>query len=76
MIKKEQVVGSVDGQDVIAQIDGVLRGQIRNNTKVTNKLKIGDIDPRGEKQYCSTISEKARAIGGSVLEAVLNKYNK
>jgi len=76
MIKKEQVVGSVDGQDVIAQIDGVLRGQIRNNTKVTNMLKIGDIDPRGEKQYCTTISEKARAIGGSVLEAVLNKYNK
>ncbi len=75
-VKKEQVVGHVDGQDVIAQIDGVLRGQIRNNTKVTDKLKIGDIDPRGEIQYCTTISEKARAIGGSVLEAVLNKYNK
>jgi xanthine dehydrogenase accessory factor len=74
-VKKEQVVGHVDGQDVIAQIDGVLRGQIRNNTKVTDKLKIGDIDPRGEIQYCTTISEKARAIGGSVLEAVLNKYN-
>ena len=76
MIKKEQVVGNVDGQDVISKIDGVLRGQIRNNTKVTDKLKIGDIDPRGEIQYCTTISEKARAIGGSVLEAVLNKYNK
>ena len=75
-VKKEQVVGNVDGQDVISQIDGVLRGQIRNNTKVTDKLKIGDIDPRGEIQYCTTISEKARAIGGSVLEAVLNKYNK
>jgi xanthine dehydrogenase accessory factor len=76
IVKKKQVVGSVDGENVKAGIDGVLRGQIRNNTKVTNKLKIGDIDPRGEKQYCTTISEKARAIGGSVLEAVLNKYNK
>ncbi|MEN8212559.1 MAG: selenium-dependent molybdenum cofactor biosynthesis protein YqeB [Thermodesulfobacteriota bacterium] len=75
MIKKDQVVGHVNSDPVIAQIDGILRGQIRTGTKVTDKLKIGDIDPRGEKNNCITISEKARAIGGSVLEAVLNKYN-
>ncbi len=76
MVKKDQVVGRVNNQDVIARIDGVLRGQIRNNTMVTDNLKIGDIDPRGEKQYCQSVSEKARAIGGSVLEAILQKYNK
>jgi len=38
-------------------------------------LKIGDIEPRGNKEYCRTISEKARAIGGSVLETILRKYN-
>jgi xanthine dehydrogenase accessory factor len=73
---KDDVIGYVDDKPVIAQIDGIIRGQIRNNTKVTNKLKIGDIDPRGRMEYCSTISEKARTIGGSVLEAILNKYNR
>ena len=74
-MKKNDVVGHVDNKPVIAQIDGVLRGQIRNNTRVKDQLKIGDIDPRGKIEYCTTISEKARAIGGSVLEAILKKYN-
>ena len=75
LVKQNDVMGHVDGKPVVAQIDGVLRGHIRNNTMVTKHLKIGDIDPRGNRQYCTTISEKARAIGGSVLEAILRKYN-
>jgi xanthine dehydrogenase accessory factor len=75
LVKQNDVVGHVDGKPVVAHIDGVLRGQIRNNTTVTEQLKIGDIDPRGNRQHCTTISEKARAIGGSVLEAILRKYN-
>jgi xanthine dehydrogenase accessory factor len=39
-------------------------------------MKAGDIDPRGEKEFCDTISEKARAIGGSVLEGILSHYNR
>jgi len=74
-VKKGQIVGYVDNTPVKVQIDGVIRGQIRNNTMVANKLKIGDIDPRGNIEYCAMISEKARAIGGSVLEAILKKYN-
>jgi xanthine dehydrogenase accessory factor len=38
-------------------------------------MKVGDIDPRGKREHCFTISEKARAIGGGVLEAVLNRFN-
>ncbi|MBW2252856.1 MAG: EF2563 family selenium-dependent molybdenum hydroxylase system protein [Deltaproteobacteria bacterium] len=75
IVKQNDVVGHVDGKPVIAQIDGVLRGQIRNNTMVAELLKIGDIDPRGNRRHCTTISEKARAVGGSVLEAILRKYN-
>ncbi len=75
LVKQNDVVGNVQGKPVVAQIDGVLRGQIRNNTMVKEHLKIGDIDPRGNVQHCTTISEKARAIGGSVLEAILRKYN-
>jgi xanthine dehydrogenase accessory factor len=74
-VKKGQIVGYVDNSPVKAQIDGILRGQIRHKMQVTDKLKIGDIDPRGNIEYCSLISEKSRAIGGSVLEAILKKYN-
>ncbi len=76
IVKQNDVVGHVGDMQVLTHIDGVLRGQIRNNTKVKENLKIGDIDPRGNIEYCTTISEKARAIGGSVLEAILRKYNR
>jgi xanthine dehydrogenase accessory factor len=33
-------------------------------------MKIADIDPRGEVRFCFSISDKALAIGGGVLEAV------
>lgn len=75
LVKKHDIIGHVHGQPVIAQIDGIIRGQIRDNTKVAKRLKLGDIDPRGNVKYCTAISEKARAIGGSVLEAILKKYN-
>jgi xanthine dehydrogenase accessory factor len=71
----DEIVGTVAGQKVCSRLDGVLRGLIRSETTVTRGLKIGDVDPRGQKQYCFTISEKARAIGGSVLEAVLRVFN-
>ena len=74
-VKKNEIIGSVAGVDVRSGIEGVLRGLIRPNSQVTKGLKIGDIDPRGERSYCFTISDKARAISGSVLEAILRFYN-
>jgi xanthine dehydrogenase accessory factor len=71
----DEIIGTVAGQTVSSRINGVLRGLIRSETTVTRGLKIGDVDPRGQKHYCYTISEKARAIGGSVLEAVLRVFN-
>jgi len=38
-------------------------------------MKTGDIDPRGIKGHCYTISDKARAVGGGVLEAILSTLN-
>lgn len=59
---------------VAATITGLLRGIIRNGFPVTKGLKIADIDPRkSEYANCFTISDKARSIGGSVLEAILRK---
>ena len=56
---------------VPASISGLLRGIIRDGYEVCKGLKIADIDPRLEEHdNCFTISDKARAIGGSVLELV------
>jgi xanthine dehydrogenase accessory factor len=69
-----EVVGTVNGTPVTAAIGGILRGLIRPGTRITRGLKLGDIDPRAKAEYCSTISDKARAIAGSVLEAIMRNH--
>lgn len=64
------VVCQVGDREVVAQIDGILRGMIREGLFVHKGLKIGDIDPRNIEEYAFTISDKARAIGGGVLEGI------
>jgi xanthine dehydrogenase accessory factor len=65
------VLGRVGETPVLAPLSGVVRGLIHDGVRVDQGLKIGDIDPRGEVNYCYTISEKSLAIGGGVLEAIL-----
>jgi xanthine dehydrogenase accessory factor len=64
-------IASVSGQPVIAPFSGVLRGLLHEGLTVTTGLKIGDLDPRGAREHCFTIADKARAVGGGVLEAVM-----
>ncbi len=71
-----ETVGEIGGQAVLAGIDGVLRGLLRPGTEIAAGRKLGDIDPRGRPEYCTTISDKARAIAGSVLEAVMRHANR
>ncbi len=75
-IRKGETVGRVGETDVVAAISGVLRGLIMPGAPVTPGLKVGDIDPRGDAACCTTISDKARAIGGGVVEAILSAYNR
>ncbi len=70
-----EAVGFVDGLSVPAVIGGVLRGLIHDGLAVAAGQKIGDIDPRGRREYCFTISDKARAVGGGVLEALLAAWS-
>lgn len=70
-----QQIGSVAGQPVTAPFDGVIRGLIASGTRLTPGLKIGDVDPRADPAACSLISDKALAIGGGALEAVLTWLN-
>ncbi|MFH2113793.1 MAG: selenium-dependent molybdenum cofactor biosynthesis protein YqeB [Spirochaetota bacterium] len=65
------IAGDGDRVPVTAAIDGVLRGMIRPGLVVTAGEKIADIDPRCEPEHCQTVSDKARAVAGGVLEALL-----
>jgi xanthine dehydrogenase accessory factor len=71
VVREGATIGYVAGIPVESKIDGVLRGLIRPGTFVAHGLKIGDVDPRGEVSYCFSVSDKARAIAGGVLEAIL-----
>jgi xanthine dehydrogenase accessory factor len=66
-----QVVARVGGHAVHASTAGVLRGMIRSGTHISHSVKIGDVDPRAEPTHCAMISDKALAIAGGVLEAIL-----
>jgi xanthine dehydrogenase accessory factor len=74
MVSAGDEIGRVNDQVVKAAIDGVIRGLIRPGIPVMIGTKLGDIDPRGQVAYCDTISDKARAIGGAVLEAILSCF--
>lgn len=80
-VEEGQVIGYIEDEEerlpVHASLTGILRGVIRDGFPVTKGLKIADIDPRKEeKANCFTISDKARCIGGSVLQlAVSHLYD-
>ncbi|MCP1111135.1 xanthine dehydrogenase accessory factor [Lachnospiraceae bacterium PF1-21] len=62
----------IDEQEVCAPFSGVLRGLIQEGMEVPAKMKIADLDPRRlEDEQIYRISDKARCIGGAVLEAIL-----
>lgn len=71
-IRKGNTVCKIGEKEIIGQISGVLRGMIKEGYMVKKGLKIGDIDPRGISDYVYTISDKALAIGGGVLEGILH----
>ncbi len=73
IIMKGDIVLYTDKTPVVSMIDGLLRGLIRE-IYVEDNEKVADIDPRGIKEYCHSITDKARAIGGGVLEAVTQYY--
>lgn len=71
LVTQGQPVAAVGKEVICAPISGVLRGIMKTGLQVTAGCKIGDIDPRGVKEYCFTISDKARCVAGGVLEALI-----
>jgi xanthine dehydrogenase accessory factor len=71
LVQEGDCLGYVEAHPVPSPLTGVLRGLIHDGVEVRPGMKIGDVDPRGNQDACRTISDKALAIGGGVLEAIL-----
>jgi len=71
-VKMGDVAATVNGEPMLCTLDGVLRGILADGTPVHKGMKSGDIDPRCELAHCYCASDKALAVGGGVLEAVLD----
>jgi xanthine dehydrogenase accessory factor len=71
VVEKGTLVAKVDGIPVLSKIKGAVRGLIQDGMVVKHGMKIGDIDPRCDVSLCFQVSDKALAVGGGVLEAML-----
>ncbi len=71
MVEEGDICGTVNGEPVRCTIGGVVRGILPSGTPVYKGMKSGDVDPRGDVTYCDFVSDKALAVGGGVLEAIL-----
>ncbi len=75
-VQKDEIIAEIIDNEKVAtiksKINGILRGIIQDGFLVTPNFKVADVDPRiDEQKNCFTISDKARSIGGAVLEAII-----
>ena len=71
-VQAGDIAGYVAGVPMVCTITGTLRGLLADGVPVTKGMKSGDVDPRCEPDYCVCASDKALAVGGGVLEALLH----
>ncbi len=76
VVGAEEAVAYVGPDPVLASITGVLRGLLREGIPVHRGMKVGDVDPRATRDNCYTVSDKARAIAGGVLEGIMFSFNR
>lgn len=72
-VEAGQEVASVSGEPITSPFKGIVRGLIRPGSKIIKGLKIGDIDSRDDPDLMRLVSDKALAVGGGVLEAILSR---
>lgn len=71
---KGEIVACCGNTPIRAKLSGIIRGMLQEDgLYVKQGMKCGDIDPRCDREACFQVSDKALAIGGGVLEAILNK---
>ena len=72
LVHAGDIAATVNGVPMVCAIDGCLRGLLHEGLTVFSGMKCGDVDPRGNAANCVTASDKALAVGGGVLEALLH----
>ena len=71
-----ETVAYLNEEPILSQIEGTVRGMLFEEMQVSAGFKCGDIDPRGVKAHCFSISDKSRSVAGGALEAVMRGVNK
>lgn len=74
IVKEGERVANIDGVPVYANTGGIIRGMLQDGITVRAGMKSGDVDPRGEGIDFMSASDKALAIGGGVLEAIMSEF--
>jgi len=75
LLETGQVIATVANHEILAPFSGLLRGLIHSGVKVYIGMKIGDLDHNTDKDLIHFASDKAMAIGGSVLEVIMSDSN-
>lgn len=70
-VRQKQILGTINETQILAPFDGVVRGLLKSGVFIRLGGKVGDVDPRGDRRLCTLVSDKALAVGGGVLEALL-----
>jgi len=65
-----QTVAEVGGRAVKVEINGMIRGLLADGLFIWAGTKVGDIDPRGERELCFHVSDKAWKVADGVLEVI------
>lgn len=79
-VEEGQLIAEVESNsdnkkvEIKSPFAGILRGIIRPGIEVSEGMKVGDIDSHNDPSVCTLVSDKALAVGGGVLEAILTKY--
>jgi xanthine dehydrogenase accessory factor len=69
-VSKDTVLGRLDGVPVLAPLDGVLRGLVRDGTDVPERVKLVEVDPRGNDAQWTGIDQRGRTIAIATLNAI------
>jgi len=72
-VSEGEVIAQVDGVPIHARLTGIIRGMLPDGYQVITGMKLGDLDPRDDPTLCEMVSDKALAVGGGVMEAILTR---
>lgn len=73
LVNEGEIITEISGTPIISPFRAVVRGLLRSGTPVKPGMKLGDLDPRCDQSLCFKASDKALAVGGGVLEALLTQ---